>query len=660
MTTQMNPDPLNSVQNPEELNPAPTDNSGTEKGVENLSASDIQKKESDVKEPMAITTEDHHDELETADEEHELHELDDELPNYATYSKEALLKAVEDAENKPIEEANRILKAIKPILDDMLQVAYDAALAKFMEEGGEKDDFHYSDSDQAREIFNKAQRELKKKRTEERSRQEQERAGNLKRKEEILDQIKHLAEVEETEGSMRRLKDLQAEWKLIRNIPKDQMVRLWDLYDVYIHKFYDRLSIFNELKDLDRKKNLDQKIELIQKASELALEPSPKRAMILLKKYQEDWKNIGPVPREANEDVWNRFKQETDKIYDMIRSIQEMNQKVREENMAAKKELLARALQLSNFSSNRIKAWFDETQVANQLMEDWKKIGMVPLKYRESIWNEFRNARNQFYTNKNTFFKSLHAERAANLKVKSELCEKAEAIAANPVDFNKQTEELKKLQEAWKHSGQVHEKISDAIWKRFRSACDLFFEKKAAQYASQIEEQKQNLEIKKSIVQQLETLMNKEESPDLLNELRTLQEKWNNTGFVPMNEKEKINKQYSKLNDQVFERFKTVSRELKELKDKSHFEALLHSPNGDQKLKREEKFLIDRIRGMRNDIYTWENNLGFFNKGNSKTENPMVKQIEEKISQANQQIGQLESKLKMVRSLLKETRSVKA
>lgn len=653
MTEQLNPDQLNSNPSPDELNPAPTPKMGTENGAEELATSPVSSTEVTAS-STAILTEEQTDEAGHVEEDHEMHELDDEFPNFVNFTKAQLLKTVEDTADKPLDEANRILKAIKPFLDAVLQEEYNAALARFIEEGGEKDDFNYQDADQARDIFNRAQKELKHKRAEELARQEAERAENLKKKEAILEQIKLLTENEETEGSLKKLKELQNEWKLIRNIPKDQIDRLWESYNFFIHKFYDRLSIFNELKDLDRRKNLDHKIELIQKAAELALEPSAKRALILLKKYQEDWRNIGPVPQESNEDIWNRFKHECDKIYEMIKSVQEQNQKVREENLLAKKELLARALQLSNFSTTRIKEWFEQTNTANQLMEDWKKIGMVPLKYRESVWNEFRNARNLFYANKNNFFKTLHAERNANLKIKTQLCEQAEAIAAQPVDYNRQTEDLKKLQDAWKKSGPVHEKISDAIWKRFRAACDTFFEKKAQQYSSQQEEQKQNLLIKKEIVQKLESLLQQEESGELLNELKNLQDRWNHTGFVPMNEKEKINKQYSQLNDQVFQKFREVSKELRDMKDKSHLEALLNSPNGDQKVRREEKQLMDRIRGMRSDISTWENNVGFFTKGNSKTENPMVKQIEEKIAQAHSQIAVLETKLKNVRALLKQ------
>jgi len=643
----MNPE-LSGSEN--ELTPA-TDITGTEIAAESISAIEESKVNDSSNEVIteSIVMETPHE------DEAELHEqLDEELPDFSVFSKVQLLDAIKNTASKTTDEATVILKAIKPVLDSILQDEYNSALHTYTEEGGEKDDFEYKDKDNAREIFNAAFKDIKNKKAEERARQESERKANLAKKNAILDQLKQLAEDEETEGSLKKLKELQNEFKNIRNVPKEESERLWESYHLYIHKFYDRLSIFNELKDLDRKKNLDHKIELIQKVSELALEPSSKRASIMLKKFQEEWKSIGPVPQESNEEIWNRFKLESDKIFEMIKAVQEQNQKVREENLSLKKELLAKALELSNYSTDKIKDWFEKTNVANQLMEEWKKIGMVPLKYRESLWNEFRNARNTFYSNKNNFFKKLQAERSANLKAKQALCEKAEAIAAQPIDFVKQTDEIKRLQEEWKKVGPVPEKVADAIWKKFRAACDLFFEKKSANYSSQIEEQKSNLETKNRIIAELESLLAKEADSDILKELKSLQDEWNNTGYVPMNEKEKVNKKYSQLNDQVFQKFKQVSSELREMKETSHFEAMLNSPNGDQKIKREERFLIDKIRGLRNDIYTWENNLGFFSKGNSKSENPMIKQIQDKIDQANKNLEQLDRKLKTVRSYLKQ------
>ncbi len=654
MTTELNSEPLNTELENTELNPAENASANEQTSEANLTADETAAAVIHSS-PTTLLTETQNDDAEISDTDKELDAVEEETIDYASFSKEQLIKATAEAvSEKELNEAAQILKAIKPALDQILQQEYNEALQKFVEDGGEKDDFEFHEKDNAREIFNKAYNELKQKRADEKARQEKEKQDNLKKKEAILEQIRVLSETEETNDSLTKIKELQTEWKQIRNVPKNELDRLWESYKLYLDRFYDRLSIFNELKELDRRKNLDQKIDLTKKVAELAQEPSAKKALILLKKYQEDWRNIGPVPPESNEEIWTRFKQECDKIYDMIKAVMEENQRKREENLTAKKEILAKALALSNIHTAKIKEWLEQSNVAGQLMEEWKKIGMVPLKYRESVWAEFRAAINQFYNNKNAFFKQLHHERSENLKAKNALIEKAEQISANPIDWHKQTAELKKLQEDWKKTGQVPDKISEPIWKRFRAACDLFFEKKAQHFAGQIEEQKVNLEKKKELITRLEVLLQKEDGADIINDLKAIQEEWNAAGFVPMVEKTAIQKQYSELSDKVFNRFRQANKELKDLKDKSHFETLLNSPNGVQKLKREERIVIERIRGLKSDIDTWENNIGFFSKSN-KGVNPMVEQATEKIAITRKHIQGLEDKLKLIRSFIKNS-----
>ncbi len=598
------------------------------------------------------------DVIETIEDEKELDEEVEEIPDFSSLNKQQLLQAALTAvKEKDIVEATHIVKAVKPLLDQILDEEYNQALQKFIEDGGVKDDFELK-SDNSRELYNDAVKQLRQKKFDEKSRQEAEKTVNLNKKQAILDQIKELTETEETKDSLKKLKELQTEWKNVRNVPKEQVEKLWETYHVLIHKFYDRLSMFNELKDLDRRKNLDQKIDLTKKVTELALEPNIKKALIMLKKYQEEWRVIGPVPAESNEDIWNRFKQECDKIFEMIKAFQVEADKKREENLDAKKELLVKALELSNFNTTRIKEWLEKSTVSNQLMEDWKKIGMVPMKFRETVWNDFKNARNQFFNNKNAFFKIHHAEREKNLKDKTALCEKAEAISSNIIDLNRQTEDIKRLQEDWKKTGPVHEKISDAIWKRFRSACDAFFAKKAEHYSGQIEEQKKNLELKNSLIQKLTELLEKEDGANIIHELKAIQDEWNNTGFVPISAKEAVSKKYSEINDQVFQKFRQANNELREMKEKSHLEAMIGSPNGMMKVKREEKFIQDKIKDLRTDMETWDNNLGFFAR--VKGDNPMVEQIKDKINGAQKQITQLEDKLKSIRKFMKDNQSQKA
>jgi hypothetical protein len=581
-------------------------------------------------------------------------EHDEELPDFNVLSKDELLAyTLKSVTEQSPDLALKTLRNMKPAFDALLEQEMQDAMNKFIEEGGNKDEFEYKANDTIKEEFARLMKSARQKRDDERAKQDAERESNMQQKHLVLEEIKKLIEEDEQADSFSKFKELQSKFKAIRNIPKEKNEEIWSTFKIYEHRFFDRLSINNELKDLDRRKNLGSKIELIEKVSKLMEDINSKRGLIALKKYQEEWRSIGPVPQEANEDIWNRFKAECDKVFETIRAIQIENEKIREENLLKKKELLAKALELSNFNSTKTKEWVSQTAVANELMDKWKEIGMVPLKYKESLWEEFRAARNDFFNKKNIFFKQLNAERNKFLQVKNDLCEKAESIANNPIDWMRQTEEIKHLQEQWKKSGPVHEKISEVIWKRFRTACDSFFEKKAQHYASQVEEQKQNLEVKKSLIAKLEALLAADQQHDLINDLKSIQEEWNNAGFVPMSDKEKINKRYSELNDMVFSKFKEASSAIRDMKEKTQWEALLNSPNGLQKIKREERTLMERIKGLKSHMDTWDNNLGFFGKSN-KGENPMVKQIEEKIAIAGKNIKQLEDKLKTLRQFVKQ------
>ncbi len=608
-----------------------------------------QELENTLNEPVEEQLAGQHLAVEVSEEEHELDSVE-ELPDFSNLSKEDLLKtALEAASNKELDEALVIFRTLKPLLDQAVNEEKAQALEKYLEEGGDKDSFEFK-GDATRDQFNKTYQELKLKKEDARRRQDEEKKENLKKKEAILEEIKKLNDSEETANSLKRLKELQAEWKLIKNVPKEHVDSLWESYRVLNEIFYDRLSINNELKELDRSKNLDQKIELIARVNELLQETNIKKALIAVKKYQEEWRYIGPVDREASEDIWNRFKAEVDKVYSLIKEKTEAMEQVRLENLEKKKELLAKARELASVKTTRIKDWMEHSTAANELMEAWKKIGHVPLSMRDQIWNEFRDARNAFFNNKNQFFKGMHAERNANLKAKEALCEKAEAIAANPIDWAKQTEEIKKLQEDWKKIGMAPEKVNDAVWKRFRTACDSFFEKKQERYASQQAEQLQNLEAKKALITKLEELTKIEGEQNLFAALKQIQSEWNAIGFVPAKEKDALGKKYNDLLDQLYGKHKQLNKEMREDREKQNFELLANAPNGAQRLQREEKILMERIRGLKKDIETWDNNLGFFKGGNQKA-NPMAEQIQSKIEIAKKHIAGLEEKVKLLRNL---------
>jgi hypothetical protein len=626
------------------VEPTIVDENNTEKKHETI--------DSLVTDSIEIALDEHEIDADLAAIEH--HETAEQL-DYANKTKDELLAiAIQAMSDKPHSEALQVFKDIKPHFDAALNEEQNAAMQKFIEEGGEKDDFEYKAGVTARDTFNKAIKDLRDKISAAKAIAEAERVKNLRAKENILDQIKALNSSEETKESLTKLKELQTEWKKIKNVPKEHVERLWESYRVLNEIFYDKLSIDNEIAQLDRERNLDAKIDLCKKVSELAEEKSIKSALIAVKKYQEDWRNIGPVPKEANEEIWTRFKAEVDKIYASIKAETEKNEAVRQANLVLKLALIEKSKELATYATTRIKDWMEKTKEANELMEEWKKIGYVPMAEREKVWEEFKDIRNTFFNNKNNWFKSFNAVRNENLKKKQELVKEAENIAAAPIDWGKQTATIKNLQEQWKQVGPVPDKFNDEIWKKFRTACDLFFEKKAERFAEQNAEQGGNLIAKKELITQLEAMAaNEAENPNALNELKTIQDAWSKIGFVPNKDKDAISKAYNDLLDKIYGRHRELRKNMRQADDRAHFESLANNNDGGQRLQREERILQERIKGLKTDIDTWDNNLGFFKNTNAKNE--MVIQINDKIAAAKRMIKELEDKIKTIRTLKNQT-----
>ncbi len=563
-------------------------------------------------------------------------------------NKEQLIEAIEKASREDdLREAARIAKEIRSLLDKIFTEEYESALAAFLEAGNEKDDFQMK-PDELRTRFQEAYRRIQQRRTEARQRIEEEKLKNLEAKRRILTQLKELTETDETADSLEKAKELQTEWKKIRVVPMEFNQELWDSYRFYLDKFYDNLSINNELKDLDRKKNLETKIELCKKVDQLQEESSIKKAMNLLNKYHDEWKHTGPVPKEFNEEIWQRFKAASDKIYEQKKAQLDEIQEARGKNLELKTALVARLEQIATLLYEKPKEWIDHTQSIASLFEEWKKVGPVPKEHNESIWNQFKELRNHFYRQKNNFFRQLNKDKNDNLRLKTELCEKAEALQDSE-DWTKSTNELIRLQGEWKKAGPVPEKVSDEIWKRFRAACDHFFARKEEHFKGQKNEQETNLQTKRGLIDRLKELQGSEEMEAVFKELKEIQKTWSQTGFVPMKFKNDLQKEYSELADALYKKFRRNADEMNEVRQKEHYEEIAALPDGQKKLQFEERRIREKIRFLRSDIETLENNIGFFS--NSKTAGALIQGIKEKIEKTNQQIQKLEKELKLLKKM---------
>ena len=565
-----------------------------------------------------------------------------------TLSKDELLELAISATQKFTPRvAFKRLQQIRPVFNDLLRAEKREALNKFVEEGNEPDNFEYNDDDY-REKFKNAFNLAKNARMEERERIEKEKLKNFKLKQGLLEKLRAITETDETEKSLDEVKNIQQEWRSIRVLPAEKVQELWDSYHFLLDKFYDNHSINIELKELDRKKNLEVKIDLCKKVDELSSENSLKKSFILLNKYQEEFRNTGPVPREFNKEIWDRFRAACDKVYEQKKAVFEALEENRKKNLELKTILIEKAELIAQTSPKKIKEWREKTTELDGLMAEWKKIGQVPKAQNEEVWKRFRKSFNTFYDNKSNYFKQVNKERKANLILKEEICKRAEEIKDSE-DLNFATNELKKLQREWKEIGPVPEKVSNAIWKRFRAACDEFFNRKQKAFEGRKEEETQNLSKKQELIVKLEAILENGKSDTILNELKAIQKEWNTIGYVPIKSKKEVEAKYRKASDAVFNKFKLDRQSIKAGQIKEHYENLAQLPSGKQKLSDEEFKLKKKMKFLSGEIATLENNMEFF--GRSKGAQKLKDEIAGKIDKTKDQLARLKAELKVIKNL---------
>jgi hypothetical protein len=594
-----------------------------------------------------------HNEDEDSENDAEENGIDDSETDdidYSTLTKEELMALAAASLSKIPKEAVKRLQNIRPYLDEIFKLDRKAALDTFIEEGGEAENFEFSEDllrDQFYVLFKQAQEA----RAEERKRIEDEKLKNYARKKEILNLLMELTEKDETLQSIEEVKKLQAEWKIIRAVPKENVQELWDSYHYYLNKFYDNHSINLELKELDRKKNLDFKIDLCKKIEELHEEKSIKKTFILLNKYHDEFKNTGPVPREFSEEIWARFKGASDAVYNEKRAVLEEIEGKQTINLQLKQVLVEKASIIAASSYNNIKDWNVKTDELNAIFEEWKAIGPVPKSNNEVIWKAFREHFNEFYKNKSEYFQQKNKERKTNLALKEALCKRAEELM-NGEDFGNTTKEILKLQNDWKAIGAVPDKVSNAIWKRFRTACDTFFSRKQANYQDKKEVEEANLAERQVLIEKVNALLEADSKATALAGLKEINKSWLSSGFVPFKVKNEINSTYDKAVEAVYKKFELSKESMRTGQAKEHYNSIMALPNGSSRVKQEELKVREKIRFLKGEIETWENNIEFFAR--SKNADKLKQEIQSKIDKSNSQIARLMQELNTIKALEKE------
>ena len=469
---------------------------------------------------------------------------------------------------------------------------------------------------------------------------------NLQQKREILDELQQLISSEETlKKTYDEFRALQDRWKEIGQVPATEITNVWNNYHFWVEKFYDKVKINRELRDLDLKKNLEAKIELCEKTEALLEEKSVTKAFKLLQKYHDEWKEIGPVPQEKKDEIWDRFKNATDKINQVRREHYSKIQEEQQSNYDAKSAICEKIEELLNDNINSIGAWQKKSNDVNDLFKVWKTIGPAQKKLNDEIWARFKGSMDAFFNNKKEFFSRLKEQQLENYNKKLQLCIEAEALADSK-EWKKATDRIKKLQEEWKTIGPVPKRHSDKIWKRFRSACDAFFTSKSEHFSGVKGVEEENLRLKKELLERIKAYELKKERSENMEAIKAFQREWMAIGYVPMKQKAALQDEYRKAIDALFDKMKINENELSTAEYRNMVEGLKDDPESRDKVRRERNILTNKITKLREEIVVLENNIGFFS--NSKQSEIMRAEYEKKINRAKNDVKVLEAKLKIL------------
>ena len=547
-------------------------------------------------------------------------------------------------QNSDVQSIKDKVASIRLHFNKMNKEDLDNELGQFLQGGGEAESFQHEE-DPIEQRFNAAFSIYKVNRAKQNEDIEKQKLENLSKKQAILDELKDIIA---SDDSLKKTYDdfraLQDRWKEIGSVPAAENSNLWNTYHFLVEKFFDKVKISRELRDLDMKKNLDAKIDLCEKAEELLDEKSITKAFKALQKLHEDWKEIGPVPQEKKDEIWERFKAATDKINQIRR---EHYSKIEEEqtaNLEAKKTLCEKAEELISEDYPSVNAWQKKSTELSEIFSVWKTLGPAGKKDNEEIWQRFRGAMDTFFAKKKAFFAALKDRQTENLERKTQLCIEAEALMES-TEWKNATEQIKKLQEEWKTIGPVPKRHADKIWKRFRAACDTFFNRKNEHFSGRRTEEEANLAAKKALIEEIKAFELGSSRNENMDAIKAFQKRWIEIGYVPMKYKDAINKEYRELIDGLFDMMRKNQNEASTNEFREMMETWKDDPNAGDRVRKEGNKLQTRIQKLREEISVLENNIGFFS--NSKNSELMRAEYEKKINKAKEDLKVLEEKLKI-------------
>ena len=569
--------------------------------------------------------------------------------DYSKLSKEELVATAARLFNeRSVEHLKADFDAIKIHFYKIVKADQEKIKRQFLEQGGILEDFK-AEPDILETRLKTIYTQYREKKNAYIQNLESEKLHNLNLKKAVIDEIKELSNsAESVNDTFNQFRELQKKWRSIGPVSQTEVNNLWENYNHHVEKFYDYVKINKELRDLDFKRNHEAKLELCEKTEELLLEPSIVKAFRLLQEYHAKWREIGPVPFEMRAEIWNRFKDITSKINKKHQEYFDNQKALQDKNLEDKTKLCEEAEALIAIENNSVKDWEDRSKTLLEIQEKWKTIGFAPKKDNNRIYKRFRNACDAFFAKKRDFYKALKDLQTNNLQLKLDLCVQAETLK-DSTEWKKTTDDMLQLQKKWKEIGPVPRKMSDVVWKRFRAACDVFFNNKAAHFSTIDNKYVENLALKQALITEIENYSPLESAEENFEQLKAFQRRWAEIGFVPMQNKEETQTRYRKAIDKLFESLKVEKSKVNMFNYKNKIENLSHNRYSEQKIDKERDKLIMHVKKLESDIVQYENNIGFFSK--SKGAQLLVAEVQKKIDDAKAEMKAMEEKIKMIDSL---------
>ncbi|MFW5755583.1 MAG: DUF349 domain-containing protein [Tangfeifania sp.] len=567
-------------------------------------------------------------------------------PDYNQFSQVELVNAMRDLlENNDYYHIRDEIEAIKAAFYKQVKDGNEEKKKEFIESGGSEEDFQLEENPYEQDIKNllKKYRHI---RAELGKKLEQEKEENLQVKYDIIEDIKGLINKEESiNKTFQEFRDLQQRWRETGLVPQAKMKDLWDTYHFHVENFYDYIKINKELRDLDLKKNLEMKIRLCEQAEELLLEPNIIRAFNALQKLHERWREIGPVPRENKDDIWDRFKVSTAKINKKHQEYYEDRKTEQRKNLEAKRALCEQVEEITELDLNTHKEWGEKSKEVVNLQKVWRTIGFAPRKDNNKIYDRFRKACDTFFDAKREFYAKNKELQQNNLQMKIDLCMQAEALK-DSTDWRKTTQDLINIQKQWKETGPVPRKQSEAIWKRFRAACDHFFNKKSEHFSNIDSEQVGNLKLKEQLIKDVQNFTPSDDADLNLKALKDFQRRWTEIGHVPIKKKDVVQKNFREAINRLFDDLNLDESKRNLLKFRTKMASFSESSRGQDKMRFERDKYMNKLKQLENDLVLLDNNVGFFAK--SKNAESLIEDVKRKIEQTKENIETLKEKIRVI------------